>query len=136
MLQQSYSSPGFGWIDTSGKLSTVQVNVNGNNFEFATWSNPTTRVGNAAISTSLRQTNAGLWLGLRDDNAGKVIWEVSQTGAYWSILQTVTKSGSYLADYGAIFIGLFNQGTNPDIAVSALAWDISAISGRVVGFVG
>ena len=141
-FQYNYVGFGAGWAQTAvngGKLEVVTFGDNSYNFEYQTFSAATTRSGDVGITGAMRGNGGGIWIGLRDDNAGNIYWEVSNTGAFWSTIRTNTKT--YLGSHydQTVFYLFCDDNTfgapKPQIAVSCLCWDNNALSGRVVGLI-
>ena len=137
----SYSGFGFGWSNGSGKFDALAYSGSQNSFGHENLSPLSNRVSNTdnAAPSLIPGASAGIWLGLRDDGAGNVFWEVSADGANYTTLYYTAKSSGYLGSsgYTNIYFGLRAyaysvSGSNYPLSVTFLAYDPNGLS-RTIG---
>jgi hypothetical protein len=134
----NYNGIGIGWRDSSSGKMEMLVFRNSGIVEYEKFASPTSRSFSAVITSATTVTQPYVWLAVRDPGTGTVYFETSYSGAYWIPFYSVSKS--FLTNYDQVVFVLFcdDNSFSPthQIAASVLCWDNTAISGRVVGYVG
>ena len=143
-IASQYFSCGAGWSDGTKYdnvsyifNSTIGTGFDNFGWEHETFNTNTSRASATRLNVNVGVSTPGLWVGLHDPNNGTVVWETSQTGAFWTPFLTVTKSSGFLGSsgYTNVYFGSQWDSNNPtgkQQAVTCLCWDTNGLT-RVAG---
>ncbi len=131
---RNYMGTAWGWTDATKYHVLSDPSASG--IEDMKFNTAVSRASTATLSGSARYgVSNGRWFGLRDDNAGKVYFEVSEDGVDFATVFATTKTSDWLGSsgYSNAFVGIFSEassvsGADYPHSVAIRCWDTAGLS--------